>query len=245
MSSSGVPLDGDSFCAMVVASADVIETNAAFLSRLDAVSGDGDHGANAQRAMNQTRTSLDALDVKSPALVLGALASACAEAMGGASGAVFAAFFAGVAASIGDESTVNALALADSLAAGLERVQRIGGAEVGDKTVVDALAPAVAAAASASRRGTDVGELLAAAATAARAGADATRELAANVGRARYAEAGGRGTADAGATTIALMFESWADAVDSRRLSDLSFYNSNDPSAVSPGSTDRRSNGRH
>lgn len=244
MSSSGVVLDGNSVRAMVVAAADVIDTNAAFLSRLDAVSGDGDHGTNAQRAMNETRTSLEALDVKSPGSVFGAVASACAEAMGGAAGAVFAAFFAGLAATIGDESTVNAFALADALAAGLERVQRIGGAEVGDKTVVDALAPAVAAADSASRRSTDVGELLDAAATAARAGADATMDLAASVGRARYAETGGLGTADAGATTLALMFESWATTVDARRRSDLSFESSNDPSAMSPGSTDHRSSGR-
>ncbi len=245
MNSSEVLLDGDSFCAMVVASADFIEANAALLSRLDAVSGDGDHGANAQRAMNQARTSLAALEVTSPASVLGALASACAEAMGGASGAVFAAFFAGVADAIGDRPTVDAFVLAGSLTAGLERVQRIGGAEPGDKTVVDALAPAVAAAESASQRGTDVGELLGAAATAARAGAAATRELAAKVGRARYAESGGRGTADAGATTIALMFESWAAAVDVRRCSGLASDNSNDPSAVSPGSRDLRSSGRH
>lgn len=245
MTSSDMLLDGDTFYAMVLASADVIETKATLLSRLDAVSGDGDHGVNAQRAMNQARIALAGLKVMSPASVLSVLASACADAMGGASGAVFAAFFGGVADAIGDRATVDTLVLAGALGAGLERVQRIGGAQPGDKTVVDAIAPAVAAAESASRCGTDVVELLTVAATAARAGADATRELAASVGRARYAEAGGRGTADAGATTIALMFESWANTVDSRGYSHLTFDNSNDPSAMSPGSTDLRSSGRH
>ena len=116
-------LDGDDFAAMVNAAADVIDANAGALSRLDAVNGDGDHGANAQRALTQARSVACQLDDPSPASVLEAVADACGETMAGASGAVFAAFFAGAARSIGDHSTVDALALAGMLAAGLQRVR--------------------------------------------------------------------------------------------------------------------------
>lgn len=244
MSSPVAVLDGDAFRVLVAATAEVIDANAGALSQLDAVSGDGDHGANAHRAMKRARVLVDELAAKSPGAVLGAVASACAETMAGAAGAVFAAFFGGAAATFGDERSVDASRLAMSLTAGLQRVQRIGGAAIGDKTIVDALAPAVAAAESASSHGADVGMVLAEAAKAARAGAEATSELAANVGRARYAESGGRGFADAGATTIALILESWADAVGSPR-SDLNLGNNNEPSAASPASTDQLSNGRH
>lgn len=245
MNGGGALLDGDDFSAMVVAAADVVDANVGLLSRLDAASGDGDHGANAQRAMSRARASLDELTKKLPAAVLDALASACAEAMAGASGAVFSSFFAGAAAAIGDERSVDASLLARSFAAGLQRVQQVGGAHVGDKTIVDALGPAVAAAESASRRTADVGQVLGHAATAARGGAEATSDLAASVGRARYAESGGRGWADPGATTIALIFEAWADAVHVSLSTSLDGDNRIDSSAVSPWLTDHRSTGRH
>jgi dihydroxyacetone kinase-like protein len=210
-------LDGDDFAAMVNATARVIDANVSSLSRLDAVSGDGDHGANARRALTQARTLVGELPARSPAAVLDALAEACGETMAGAAGAVFAAFFAGASAAIADSPTVDARALSEILAAGLQRVQRVGGAAVGDKSIVDALAPAVDAAESTSARTADVAAVLSSAATAARAGAEATSRMSASVGRARYAESGGHGFPDPGAVTIALMVESWADTVGERR----------------------------
>ena len=53
MNPSTAPLDGDDFAAMAVAMADAVNDNAGMLSSLDAVSGDGDHGANVQRAMTR------------------------------------------------------------------------------------------------------------------------------------------------------------------------------------------------
>ena len=223
---------------MVNAAADVIDANAGALSRLDAVNGDGDHGANAQRALTQARSVACQLDDPSPASVLEAVADACGETMAGASGAVFAAFFAGAARSIGDHSTVDAPALADMLAAGLQRVRDVGGADVGDKSIVDALAPAADAARATAARTSEVASVLAAAATAARDGAKATTSMVARVGRARYAESGGQGSEDPGAVTIALLLESWAEAINERRR--LSSRGEQPRSlGVSPGSRDR------
>lgn len=226
------------------AATEVIDANVGALSRLDAVSGDGDHGANAQRAMTRSRALVEGLAVCSPASVLGAVATACAEAMAGAAGAVFSAFFAGVVEAVGDEPTVDARALAVALAAGLERVRRIGGAGVGDKSIVDALAPAVDAAESASARNFDVEAALAITAKAARTGAEATSTMTARVGRARYAESGGRGSADPGATTIALILESWANAVGELRRNRPRLGQQQRSLGASPGSTDRSLTGR-
>ncbi|MGH9136620.1 MAG: dihydroxyacetone kinase subunit DhaL, partial [Acidimicrobiales bacterium] len=63
-------LDGDALRAMVAAAADAIDANAGVLSRLDAISGDGDHGANAKRAMVRARALIDELVDATPAGVL-------------------------------------------------------------------------------------------------------------------------------------------------------------------------------
>jgi dihydroxyacetone kinase len=217
MNSSTTSLDGDDFAAMVTAALAAIDANATTLSNLDAISGDGDHGANVQRAMGRARALVDELPVRTPAAVLDALAKACGETMGGAAGAVFGAFFSGAAMEIGDQPTVSADALGRVFAAGLTHVKRVGGADRGDKSMVDALAPAVEATESAWVSTADVAAVMSSAAMAARSGAQATSGMAARVGRARYAETGGHGTADPGAMTIALMFESWADAIGERR----------------------------
>jgi dihydroxyacetone kinase-like protein len=245
VSASTTALEGDVFCAMVLAAADALDANAAALSKLDALSGDGDHGANVQRAMRRARELIGALDAKSPAALFGAVASACGEEMAGAGGAVFAAFFGGAAHALTDELTVDSRTLAAALGAGLARVQRVGGAEAGDKTIVDALAPAVAAAREAADQGAQPLVVVRAAARAARAGAESTTALAAKVGRARYSASGGRGAADAGATTMALTFEAWAGALATPATSpDLDPGISNDPSAASPEPTDHPFAGR-
>ena len=83
--------------------------------------------------------------------------------------------------------------LAAGVDAGLQGIQRLGGAKPGDKTMVDALAPASAALAEAAAADVGLASGLAAAATAARAGADATAPMLARRGRASYVGEAARG----------------------------------------------------
>ena len=88
----------------------------------------------------------------------------------GASGVLLAIFVTAT----GDAAS-SGLTMRDSLAAGLARLQEVGGARVGDRTMVDALQPALDA----------LGGGLSAAAAAARRGADRTRLRAASESRIR------------------------------------------------------------
>jgi dihydroxyacetone kinase-like protein len=200
---------------MVAASAGEIAANAADLSRLDAVAGDGDHGVNMTVAMARAQSLAEALPVATPSAVLGAVATACLDGPGGASGALFGSFFRGVAGGMGEGSEVDAATLAEALAAGLEEVRRVGKAAVGDKTMIDALAPAVDAAMAAARAGHSPGRLLSEAAAAAREGAEGTSRLVPRTGRARYSVERAMGAQDPGATAAALILEAWAKALDS------------------------------
>jgi dihydroxyacetone kinase-like protein len=102
------------------------------------------------------------------------------------------------------------------MAAGLAAVVKRGSVKKGDKSMVDALAPAVAALETAAAEHRAAGEALNLAARAAAEGAEATRTLIARVGRARYQGDRAVGHVDAGAASVALLFETLAQEAQER-----------------------------
>ncbi|MBN9669440.1 dihydroxyacetone kinase subunit DhaK [Roseibium aggregatum] len=164
------------------------------LNALDAKSGDGDTGstlANASRALIQ---AMDKLPLADTTQLYRAIGQELSQTMGGSSGVLLAIFFAAA----GDASS-SGLPMRDSLVAGLERMQQIGGAKLGDRTMVDALLPAL----------NSLEDGIASAAEAARRGADHTATLSkAHAGRASYLNAEQLiGHNDPGAEAVARLFE--------------------------------------
>ena len=198
---------------MIAAVARHINDQRERLNRLDAQLGDGDHGTSISAAFALAVEQVGALDEPEPAEIWLATAKALMNGMGGASGALFGTLFLkGVAPSRGKI----ALTKGDVEAmwkAGLGGVKARGKASVGDKTMVDALQPAVEAFAASD----DFSSAWSAAAAAAHTGAEATAALMARQGRAKYLGERSIGHQDAGATTIALMFEAiqvWQETRD-------------------------------
>lgn len=168
------------------------------LNALDAKSGDGDTGSTLAGAARALIAALDRLPLADHTQLFRAIGQELAQTMGGSSGVLLAIFFtaAGDAASSG-------LSLVASLKAGLERMQRIGGAQKGDRTMIDALLPALDALETHG---------LEEAATAARQGADHTATITrARAGRASYINAEHLvGYVDPGAEAVARLFEQLA-----------------------------------
>ncbi|WP_138465803.1 dihydroxyacetone kinase subunit DhaK [Poseidonocella sp. HB161398] len=164
------------------------------LNALDAKTGDGDTGTTLANAARALAGSLDALPLADHTQLFRAIQQELSQTMGGSSGVLLAIFFAAV----GDAAS-SGLPMREALAAGLERMQEIGGAQPGDRTMVDALKPALEALAQ------GIGP----AARAAREGADYTATLTrAQAGRAAYIGAGQlSGHADPGAEAVARLFE--------------------------------------
>lgn len=209
-------LNGADWQRLVLAAADALAEHVDELSRLDAAVGDGDHGVNVAAAMVYTRREVAALDNPLPSEVMAVVAAGFLDEMGGAAGALFGSFFRSVSRSFGGASTTTTAQLADALDDGTEVVQRRGNSEPGDKTMVDALAAASAAGRRAQDMALPAGDALDAVAIAARRGAEATTGMAASRGRSRYAEGKAVGVQDAGATTVAILFEAWASASKER-----------------------------
>ena len=165
------------FLKQCVARFEALETD---LNRLDAATGDGDHGATMLKGL---RAAADADDTPAKAFRMAA---------GGASGTLFAQVIRAL------EKAVDGAPLGEALANAAARIEMLGQAKEGDKTMLDALLPA--------SRERDP----AAAAKAADAGRVASKPLAAKRGRASHVEGAGVGHIDAGATSVAELLRLYA-----------------------------------
>lgn len=153
------------------------------LNRLDAATGDGDHGTTMLRGLRAAKA--DGADAK----------KAFRMAAGGASGSLFGELIGELIGAMVQGAQGSSMGASLSNAA--ERISLVGQARAGDKTMLDALIPAAEAALA------DPENAAAAAAKAAQSGLAATRAMRAKRGRAKYVEGGGTGHLDAGAMSVA------------------------------------------
>ena len=200
---------------MMAAAASRIRERHAWLSGLDSVAGDGDHGSAMLRTMdrlqksfaNESHADLRLSFCQAGWLVMGA--------DGGASTSLIGAFFLGMGEATAEGvSSWNCAEMTAALQAGLDLVQIQTKARPGDKTMMDALTPAVEAFAEGARAGQNIALALVAAARAAKAGAEATRNMSARYGRARLLGEKTLGSEDPGAASIALIFEGFCEGIN-------------------------------
>jgi phosphoenolpyruvate---glycerone phosphotransferase subunit DhaL len=190
---------------MIRAISKVIQANRTQLNALDAELGDGDHGTTIAAGFEAAVTEMQ--PAQSPADVLSAVAQVLMNRMGGSSGALFGTLFLRAAMQVKEQASLSDAQFAAMWQAGTEAVMARGQAQPGDKTMVDALVPATAALSQAVANGKPLQMALEAAAHAAAQGADSTAALLAKQGRARYVGERAVGHVDAGARSVALIFE--------------------------------------
>lgn len=180
---------------------------------LDAVAGDGDHGAGMARGARSAVLAAERAVAEGAGLrtMLRRAGEAWAEHAGGTSGALWGACLTAAAGTVSDDEAPSAEQVATGAQSALDALVRLGGAQLGDKTMVDATIPFV----QTLRAGIDarhgaVGAWRAAAATAA---AEATRSLSPRLGRARPLAARSIGHRDPGAVSFALIVTTVGDGI--------------------------------
>jgi phosphoenolpyruvate---glycerone phosphotransferase subunit DhaL len=189
-----------------------IRSQSEMLSKLDAVGGDGDHGATMIRAMEVLENAIEIQSTKSAGAMLKEAGWALMNVDGGASSAMLSTFVRGMGSvEIGNE--LRSRELAESFESGLRAVVCQTRARVGDKTMMDALIPAVEAFRQAAEAGKDPDDAMTIAAASAEAGANLTSGLIARYGRARSLGERTLGSPDAGAVSIAFLFAGFRDAL--------------------------------
>jgi phosphoenolpyruvate---glycerone phosphotransferase subunit DhaL len=184
----------------------IVERHAAYLTRLDAVLGDGDHGDNLVigfRAVDAMLADLPA-DVP-PGELLRAVGHRLVSTVGGASGPLYGTAFLEAGARLGESASIRGADVAAALLAASSGLARRGRCAVGDKTILDTLAPAAERFQHEIDAGTEPAKAFAAAIRAAERGMRSTRPLVARRGLAMRLGDRAIGHLDPGAVSCLLL----------------------------------------
>jgi len=189
-----------------------IGVRAGEFSRLDAITGDGDHGTAIVQALASV---VDAAEKGTEfKTMLNDMGLNVMMQTSGSTSTLIGGFLLGMSDSA-EGTELDGNQVRQMFRGGLEGVQKQTKAGKGDKTMMDALIPAVEAMQESGSD--DICQLFSVAAEAAQKGADGTTGMKANFGRARNYGERSIGHADAGALSWACMFDAFRQSVNKSR----------------------------
>jgi dihydroxyacetone kinase len=196
-----------SVLAALESAAEVIIAEEARLGAIDAVAGDGDHGAGMVSGIRAAREAArEAVGRGAGAgTTLRLAGEQWSDTAGGTSGALWGSGLAAAGNVIGDAGAPSDADILAAVRAFAESVMRRGGAALGEKTMVDAIVPFTDELAAALSRGLTAADAWRAAAAAAAAAAERTAGYPASRGRSRTHGERSVGTPDPGAVSFALI----------------------------------------
>ena len=194
------------FKEMIAVAGTDVRANEKIFSELDAAAGgDGDHGTAIVTAFN-AMAKAEGDDFKA---YLKDLSDRLQNEACGSTSTLYGAWLQGMSDAAPDNAaSLDSGGVADMFRGGVEEIGFITRARVGDKTLMDALLPATAALVAAQTQG--VPAMFASAADAAEAGAEATGPMRARFGRAKNLGERSIGPRDAGASSMACIFQAFA-----------------------------------
>jgi len=187
-----------------------IQENKQYLSDIDGLIGDGDHGINMNKGFTMCREELD----KNPGDMshgLKVLAKILIMKIGGSMGPLYGKFFKAIGLALEGKEEIGIAEMGAALKLAVEAIASISPAKVGDKTLIDTLIPALVAYEQAQQEGKSFSDALDAMKIAAIEGRDSTKNMVAKLGRASRLGERSRGVLDAGATSCCLILETIAD----------------------------------
>jgi dihydroxyacetone kinase len=179
---------------------------------MDAVAGDGDHGRGMVRGIDAATAAAEDAAARGAGAgaVLAAAGDAWADKAGGTSGVLWGAGLRSFGEALGNQLSPGPSELAAAVSAFAARITGLGKAEIGDKTMVDSLLPFAETfsrlLADGARHSDHPAAAWAEAAAVSTAAAEATASLRPLKGRARPLAEKSVGTADPGATSLAMIF---------------------------------------
>lgn len=155
-----------------------------WLSKLDGVIGDGDHGVTMDIGWTAVGQVLGGQPQDAViAEICESMAQAFLTAVGASSGPLYASGFRSAAAAVSDRLNLNGTALAAWIKGMKDGILARGGAQAGDKTMIDAWMPAAEAAVKSALSGADEVTVLQVARDAAKAGMEYTAKIESRRGR--------------------------------------------------------------
>ena len=198
----------DTFKKMIAAAGEEIKSNEKYFSKLDAeAGGDGDHGTAIVTAFKAMESAAGA-DFKS---YIKSLSDELQGAACGSTSTLYGTWLEGMSDAAPESAELDVAAVAAVFNGGLEEIGFVTRARTGTKTLMDALIPATEAMEAAQSEG--INEMFSKAAEAAEAGAEATCQMQAKFGRAKNLGERSIGPRDAGASSMACIFATFAKSL--------------------------------
>jgi dihydroxyacetone kinase-like protein len=184
--------------------------NETYFCELDAVVGDGDFGYSLARGFEIVVSDWDAMEYADIGGLLKKTAITLTKRIGGTSGPIWGTAFLRAGGALADKPQPTGAEVIAAFRAAIEGIKQRGNTDLGDKTLIDALVPAVDVLEAELPNGS--AQAIEKAAVQARESAEATKGMLAQRGRASYTGERSRGSVDAGAIGIAVMFEAVSKA---------------------------------
>lgn len=185
-----------------------------WLSELDGVIGDGDHGVTMEIGWRAVQRALAAAsESETIEGTCKRMAKAFLDAVGASSGPLYATAFLRAGTAVSHRLNLDGQGMAEWLAGASQGIRDRGRAEPGDKTMMDAWLPAVAAGTAAANDGQSTPNVLKAARDGAQAGMEATKAMEARRGRSAKLGQRSIGHVDPGAASTFVMLRAMSGAL--------------------------------
>jgi dihydroxyacetone kinase-like protein len=201
--------DGKPVLLKIVAA---VQQNKDYLSEVDGLIGDGDHGMNMNKGFTMFGEGITSKAI-SFTEGLDELGNLLFNKIGGSMGPIYGTIFTQMAETGGAYDVIGISELAAMLRSGLLALYDIVEARPGDKTLVDTLAPACDAMDRAAENETELPAALGEMKIAARAGWESTKDMEAKFGRSSRLGERSKGVYDAGATSCRIILEAVAEGI--------------------------------
>lgn len=186
-----------------------------WLSELDGVIGDGDHGVTMEIGWTAVAKALDAApDDETVEATCKRMAKVFLDAVGASSGPLYATAFLRAGTAVSARRNLDAGALSDWVNAASQGIRDRGRSDPGDKTMVDAWFPAAAAAVRAAGQGGSELDVMRAATAGAQDGMEKTAAIAAKRGRSAKLGERSIGHIDPGAASTFITLRAMAEALE-------------------------------
>jgi dihydroxyacetone kinase-like protein len=189
-----------------------VQENKDYLSEVDGLIGDGDHGMNMNKGFTMFGDSIADREIGFSE-GLDELGSLLFNKIGGSMGPIYGTIFSQMAETGNDYERIGTSELAAMLRSGLLALYDIVEARQGDKTLVDTLAPACDALDRAAEREANLRTALEETKEAAAGGWESTKDLEAKFGRSSRLGERSKGVYDAGAASCRIIIEAMAGGI--------------------------------
>lgn len=207
-------LKADVFQQMFLRSARLIIEKEPYLTEIDSVIGDGDHGEGMKRGCEALIKLLEANQYDYVDDLCYAVSIELIRTMGGASGIIFGTMFFGGIDCLGHQKDVTASQLADYFCDGEQEIERRGKSKPGQKTMLDALYPACMEMKKAASETENIKEVLTRGYKAAIQGVEDSKNLRSRIGRSKNFKEKTLGLPDPGAVSVSFWFEGFQSMIN-------------------------------